>query len=177
MPKDLVIDTNVLVHASNSKEKWQEESVKLIEHLLNSDEVMRVDPVFTGDPSTNTSYVGYEYLKHLRSGMIGYSFISLMAASKRIVPCSRATHSSKTRAINQCMTNNHDRVFIKVAINSDSKILVTHDFTDFAKNKRTYLHQKFELKVIVAKEYPKSKFTAANRGIAEMGAEGTEAQQ
>ena len=150
---DLVIDTNVLVHASNGDELRQEESVELLTYLLSSTEVICIDPEYTGHETTNTSYIGYEYLKHLKIGMLGYAFLTTMAQNQRISEVSSTVPVATTRKINQCMANNHDRVFIKVAINSNDKILVTHDFTDFAVDKRKHLKKTLQIIVVVASEF------------------------
>lgn len=154
MPQDLVIDTNVLVHASNDKEDRQIDSVELINYLLTSTELICVDEGFSTNETFNSSYIGYEYLKHLKNGMLGYAFVVQMALNKRISEVSGRTKAHTTRAINQCMSNNHDRVFIKVAINSIEKILITHDFTDFAESKRTHLKKAFAIDVFVASDIP-----------------------
>lgn len=151
---DLVLDTNVLVHASNDDEERQIDSVQLITYLLGSSELMCVDTGFDTNETLNKSYVGYEYLKHLKNGMLGYAFVVQMAQTKRICEVARQTTAHITRAINQCMSNNHDRVFIKVAINSNDKILITHDFTDFATSKRTHLKKTFGIDVLVAADIP-----------------------
>ena len=151
---DLVVDTNVLVHASNDEEERQIDSVQLINYLLGSTELICVDTGFDTNETLNKSYVGYEYLKHLKNGMLGYAFVVQMAQTRRICEVTRQTKAHTNRAINQCMSNNHDRVFIKVAINSNDKILITHDFTDFAASKRTHLKKTFGIEVLVAGDLP-----------------------
>ena len=151
---DLVVDTNVLVHASNDAEERQADSVQLITYLLGSTELICVDPGFDIDETFNKSYVGYEYLKHLKNGMLGYAFVVQMAQSRRISEVSRQVNAHTSKAINKCMSNNHDRVFIKVAMNSNDKILLTHDFTDFAVKKRTHLKTTFGIDVLVASDVP-----------------------
>ena len=150
MPKDLVIDTNVLVHANSDEEKRQQSSIDLITYLLSSSEVICVDMGFDLNEALNTSYVAYEYLKHLKYGMLGYTLIVALAQNRRIIEVPRNTPAHTTRKINQCMSNNHDRVFVKVAINSSNKTLVSHDFTDFAVSKREYLNKIFNIEVLVA---------------------------
>lgn len=150
---DLVIDTNVLVHASSGDAIRQEESVDLLTYLLSSTELICLDPEYTGHETTNTSYIGHEYLNHLKFGMLGYAFLTSMAQNQRILEISSSVPVAITRKINQCMANNHDRVFIKVAINSNNKTLVTHDFTDFADAKRKHLKKTFQIIVVVASEY------------------------
>jgi hypothetical protein len=154
---DLVLDTNVLVHASNDREDRQIDSVQLITYLLASTELICVDTGFDTNETVNKSYVGYEYLKHLKNGMLGYAFVVQMALNKRICEVTRQTKVNTTRAINQCMSNNHDKVFIKVAVNSNDKILITHDFTDFALSKRTHLKKTLGIDILVASDIPDEK--------------------
>lgn len=85
--------------------------------------------------------------------MLGYSFVAKMASSKRISEISHSSNASISRAINKCLSNKHDRIFLKVAINSIGKILVSHDFTDFSIDKRKFIRKTFETEIITAKDY------------------------
>ena len=151
---DLVVDTNVLVHASNDEEDRQMDSVQLITYLLSSTELICVDNGFDTNETLNKSIIGYEYLEHLKNGMLGYAFVVQMALNKRICEVQRKIPVQTTKAINKCMSNKHDIVFIKVAINSSDKKLITHDFTDFADDKRTHLKKSFGVQVLVASDIP-----------------------
>lgn len=153
MAIDVVLDTNVLLHASNNQESRQEDSIKLLMYLLESSELICVDPKFTTSETTNASIIGYEYLTYLKYGMLGYSFVAKMASSKRICEISHSTEISVSRAINQCLSNKHDKIFLKVAINSTEKILVSHDFKDFTLEKRKFIRRNFEAEIIAAKDY------------------------
>lgn len=150
---DLVVDTNVLVHANNEAEDRQLSSLEFINYLLDSTELICIDEGFDMDEGQNRSYIGHEYLKHLRNGDPGYTLIVRLAQSKRISEISRTTSAQTTKKINQCLANNHDRVFIKVATNSTSKILLSHDFADFSVDKRTHIRKTFGVKVIEASEF------------------------
>lgn len=152
MPQDLVIDTNVLVHANNEKEKRQQESFDLLTYLIGSTESIYLDEGFDLNETLNKSYIGYEYLKHLKFGMLGYVLITVLAQSKRIREVPDKVHAHTSKCINQCMQNNHDRVFIKVTINSPDKVLVTHDFTDFSKSKRKHLKKTVGIDILVASD-------------------------
>ncbi len=154
MPTDLVVDTNVLVHANNPEELRQEYSINLINYLLSSTEVICIDEGFDFNEAVNSSYIGYEYLLNLKNGMLGYTLISILAQTKRISEISRNTSSHVTKAINQCTVNKHDRVFIKVTINSNNKVLISHDFMDFDTNKRKHLKKTFKIDVLVAEDIP-----------------------
>ena len=155
MRPDLVIDTNVLVHASNPGESRQQECIDLINYLLESSEQICLDEGFDFSENLNKSHIGYEYIKHLKHGMLGHVLIVSMAQSKRVVEVSKTVPAGIAGKINQSIVNKHDRVFIKVALNSESRILISNDFTDFSKSKRKHIRKEIGVQVVVPNEYDK----------------------
>ena len=154
MPINLVIDTNVLVHANNPKESRQQASIDMIKYILSSTEIICIDEGFVLSEALNRSFIGYEYLKHLKVGMLGYTFISIIAQNKRIKQVPKKANATISRKINQCMSNIRDRTYVNVAYNSTDKILITHDYTDFAIPKRKHLGREFGINVVEAKDIP-----------------------
>jgi predicted nucleic acid-binding protein len=150
MPTDIIIDTNVLVHANNKNEIRQQASIDMIKYLLDSEELLCIDQGFSFNEAQNRSFIGYEYLKHLKIGMLGYIFISTIAQRKRIKQVAKNADAAISRKINKCMSNIRDRTYLNVAYNSSDKILVTHDYSDFSISKRKYINKEFEIKVFDA---------------------------
>src|SRR5689334_4111585 len=130
MPSDLVIDTNVLLHAENHAEQRQAAALELIQCLLASNIAICVDEGFDPDQARNRSAIAGEYLLRLRFGSIGLNLVSTLASTGRVRQLPRRPETAKARRINQLLRNTYDRAFLGVACNSQDKILVSHDFED-----------------------------------------------
>lgn len=153
---DIVIDTNVLMHANNSEEARQQDSIDLINYLLSSTEFICVDEGFVYNETQNRSLIGSEYIKHLKNGSLGYSLIVQVALQQRIREKSRNAPAHISKKINQCISHekSRDKTFLKVAYNSIEKTLVTHDREDFSNQKRTYILNTFGIKILDAGQVP-----------------------
>jgi predicted nucleic acid-binding protein len=131
MIDDIVIDTNILVHADNNEEPRQEHCIAIIDKLYNSQQFLCMDEGFDVVESKNSSFIGYEYMKHLRFGMQGYALILKLVQEDRLRFVPKTIPASINNKINRTGIKKSDRVFVKVSFNSDNKILVTHDYEDF----------------------------------------------
>ena len=136
MLDDLVVDTNVFVHASNPGVTYCAEAMNLMTALERVSTVLRVDEGFDPDPARNRSLIMGEYLEYLQIGMLAYAFVSTWANTGRIIPASSCVVPAVGRRINQIIRNKRDRTFLKVAMNSDDRFLCSHDFNDFSRRKR-----------------------------------------
>lgn len=153
MNGDIVIDTNVLVHANNPEVPRQGDSINFIENLLASELEICVDEGFNIIESNNRSHIGHEYHTHLVFGMLGFAFLAQMAQSNRIKIISKKVNQKIDKMLKQRISNNGDKVFVKITINSSKKILISHDFDDFPKNIRSFLKDSFDIEVLTASEY------------------------
>jgi predicted nucleic acid-binding protein len=123
---DVVIDTNVLMHAQNPTQDLFSDAVELVEAMRNCNTILRVDPGFRDD-DTNTSRIGHEYRERLVPGSAAYAVVSELAASERVkeVPIRLPPHVR--RQVNQRIRDARDRTFVMVAMKSDEQVLVSHD--------------------------------------------------
>lgn len=148
---DLVVDTCTLVHA-NSKTKYQEYSIELINRLLLNQTLLIVDEGFDLNEESNRSYIGLEYIKHLAPGMLGHSLLQHLAASDRFKFVSNKVPNTTKNRIEQLIRNKKDRMFLRISLNSDEKKLVSHDYTDYQKNKRKTIKHEMDVAIIDASE-------------------------
>jgi predicted nucleic acid-binding protein len=148
MLADVVIDTNVLMHAANPQEPTRDEALSFLERLRTVKTSICVDKGF-GMKGANTSRIGHEYRTHLTPGSPGYAFIVFVATNQRLKMLSGAVEVAIARKINQRVPKPSDRVFIRVAINSESKKLASHDFADFTRDTRQFLSKENGIKVQV----------------------------
>jgi hypothetical protein len=134
---DLVIDTNVFVHAQNPSEQRCASSLSFLESLLSASATsLCVDQGFSSDLETNKSHIGGEYLNNLRAGSFALNVIVTLASTRRIRQVARRAPQASAKKINQLLRNKRDRIFLSVAFNSLDKILVSHDYQDFQNEKR-----------------------------------------
>lgn len=150
---DIVLDTNVLVHATTGDAKFQGMSIKLLEYLNGSTELICVDEGFSIEDD-NSSLIGSEYFKHLKNGMIGYSFVVSILQSRRIKECPAGIPAHVSQKVNQCISHEkpRDKTFIRIAFNSIDKVLVSHDYEDFDSKKRKYIKREFGVCIVDADE-------------------------
>jgi hypothetical protein len=150
---DVVIDTNVLMHCSDPREPRQQASLELTKCLLSGAAHLCVDEGFDLNSGKNASHIGHEYIKHLRFGMPGYHFVTEIAKRSRLKPLPmRAGDAGVRRKVNQLIRNRTDRCFLGVAHNSASRVLVSHDFTDFPVPKRTTIRADLDVSVLECTE-------------------------
>ena len=75
MPEDIVIDTNVLVHAGNPGVDHFEPALQLLEWLSQEPVAMCTDPGWSMDEARNRSHIMSEYFEHLRFGSPGMAVV------------------------------------------------------------------------------------------------------
>lgn len=148
---DIVIDTNILMHANNNEEATQEDCIALINYLLNSTELVCIDTAI----DVNQSRILHEYIDKLRTpGTTGRNFVERMLQWQRFKPVSKSVNQRKTKIINQNINHNknEDKIFVKVTCNSVEKLLVSHDFEDFQNWKRDLFNDELEIQIVTASE-------------------------
>jgi predicted nucleic acid-binding protein len=125
---DIVIDTNVFVHAENEAEADCEPSRRLISGLLATTTCLCFDEGFDLDEAKNKSLIAGEYLEHLPAGALAFALIEHCAASDRIRLISTSIRQAEVRrAIDRLVVDPTDRKFVRVARKSRERLLVTHD--------------------------------------------------
>jgi predicted nucleic acid-binding protein len=149
---DVVIDTNVLKHASNPQEQLCSAARGLANRILDTAVKICVDEGFDVIPSKNRSLIGHEYLTHIRFGSFAYAFIVKLISDNRVRTLSKNVGTRASKIICQRVRKPADRVFIRIAVNSDEKVLVSHDFADFSQPKRDSFRQDLDVTIITALE-------------------------
>ena len=150
MLEDIVIDTNVLMHAQNPDEPRFSDARQLIEHMLACLTALCVDRGFNVHPARNQSKIGAEYLDKLQPGSLGFALIVSLVEACRLKQTDRLPPHAVSRAINQLISNRRDRTFVGVSYNSTERVLVSHDYQDFQPAKRTVIRRNLGVRVIDA---------------------------
>jgi predicted nucleic acid-binding protein len=148
MLSDLVIDTNVLLHASNPNDPNFVRAKVFLETLLSVSTILCVEEGFSPDRASNRSYIMGEYLDFLRAGTLGLAVIQTLAAKERIKGVERAVDEREAKKIRQRVYDKTDRIFVKVALNTKERVLVSHDFTHFANHVRSSLERDIGVSII-----------------------------
>ena len=152
MLNDIVIDTNVFVHASDASSPKFVASKALAKRMLEVETLLIVDEGFSANESKNKSPIVYEYFEKLRFGMYGfYVLVELFSGERVSSPEIEITHQTK-RAIVQIIRNKTDQKFLAVSVASKNKVLVSHDYTDFQVGKRIFIKRAFSTDVLTAEE-------------------------
>lgn len=152
MIADIVVDTNVFVHANNADDaERQQHSLAFLEALRASNTCLCVDEGFDYvNEAKNRSRIASEYLQHIRGGMYGQYLLQLLAASGRIVVVAARVPRQVSKKISQRVPNRGDCVFIRVAHNSQGKSLVSHDRRDFSARVRKTLRDEIGVECLHA---------------------------
>jgi len=151
MLKDMVLDTNVFVHADMPKERRRKDSRTLLKKLLAGTMCLRVDSGFSMNESKNKSLIGHEYIKHVRFPMLGYQvLVSLGNAGRIRTATTKITEAERKARDRLGLAKPGDRRMITIAIKSESGILVSHDEADFTKARRKTIKREFSVEVIDA---------------------------
>jgi hypothetical protein len=152
MMVDIVIDTNVLVHAGAPSEPRMAEAFDLVRRLIAVETLLCVDNGFDADRDRNRSLIAAEYYGKLRYGSPGLGLLAHLAQNHRLRFLPRMAERSQQRKINQMIRKPRDKTFLSVASNSTERVLVSHDFEDFQAKKRPDIKKYLGVAVICASE-------------------------
>lgn len=127
MLADVVVDTDVLMHADNEDSADRDASRDLIARLRASATALCFDPGFDLDEARNKSGIAGEYFDHLAHGSVGLALVEECALTGRVRSIATRVAPDVNRAIRQLVWDPTDHKFVKVAINSEERVLVTHN--------------------------------------------------
>jgi hypothetical protein len=152
MLADIVVDTNVFVHAHNPNHAFSNDSRELASALLapGNATALRVDPGFDPVEANNRSRIVGEYLEKLVPGMIGYHLVQALAADGRVRPVDASKDKNVKAAVRKLVKDPSDRVFLLTTLMSVAKVLVTHDDHAFPDSVRSDCGQTWAVNVCEA---------------------------
>lgn len=151
MLEDLVIDTNVFLHADDPRQGDRQVDAKaLLDRLLEVSTCLAVDEGFDVDPARNRSHIGHEYLTYLTGVSTGMQVVVALATNDRLKVTPKRVDQPVRDKIKQLIKEKTDRPFLAVACNTASRKLCSHDFTDFQKSKRKTISKDLNVDVCEA---------------------------
>jgi hypothetical protein len=132
------------------QEPRREHAHQLLTLLQQRTTRLCLDEGFDLNEARNRSHIGAEYLQHLSFGMLGYAVVAHLAASDRIKTISRQVPPAVGKRIRDAVWSPPDRIYVRVAFNSDEKLLVSHDITDIPQASRNRLRAEIAVDVLEA---------------------------
>jgi predicted nucleic acid-binding protein len=132
------------MHADNPASGRQEDSVELIELLYGNSTLVNVD---------DRGQILWEYQEYLAKCPAASAFVAKMLQFGRVSRVAVRQRIEDARWIGRNVSDPLDKVFLKVAKNSSSSDLVSHDFDDFPSRKRQKIRDRLSVSVLTAREY------------------------
>lgn len=137
----IVIDTNVLVHSCNPENEFFGSSIELIELMRNSDFFLCVDEGLSIIEARNSSRIWSEYNAHIPISSLATELLTELLINGRVTDFPTKVPVQILKKINQSITDNTDRIFVKVAYNAECDSLVSHDYVAFPDRVRSELRK------------------------------------
>lgn len=149
--KDVVVDTNVFVHAQERSSPHFLGAARFVAALMGANTDLCLDRDFEFDDSTRPgSLIGAEYLKHLLPQSYGYTALAVMLAAGRFKAVGTKVPQRARQWSDQQIGKKRDRTFFRVAVMSEDKTLVSHDETDFSPRIRRGASKAFSVDICLA---------------------------
>jgi hypothetical protein len=171
MLTDIVIDTNVFLHAQNPTEKGFKAAGIFLQLLLAADTELCVDGVFDTN-APHLSLIAHEYLTMIRPVGAGYAVLVQLLQSGRVkmnVSVKCAPHLRRM-VVSLIPNDSRDRTFVFVACNSANHILVSHDWVDFKSHVREQI--KHDLDVAIEEAADASERLSVHKSVESQTSDG-----
>lgn len=149
---EIVVDTNVWIHAGNAGVTYHQEALEFCERLQQSDEHICFD--ISDTRLSPFSMILEEYLERVVHGTYGAYLIAHLLKSGRFLPTIDSLTDSQRSTIGALLSQNaRDRTFAVTARSSSCHSLISHDFVDFTDHVRTELWRKIRLRCETSREF------------------------
>lgn len=145
--RDVVVDTNVFVHANDSNQRYNSSAAAFLRNLQDSRCLLCVDEILDLSGSGNKSFIGQEYIDHIRFGSFSYIVLYSIIQNNLIKSIPRKEIAKHKQKVCKWIRNKTDRIFLCVSVVSDSKTLVSNDFVDFQVRKRADIRKKWGVEI------------------------------
>lgn len=149
---DLVIDTNVFAHTGNPNIAEHVSAMALCAALAKTELAISTDPGFSFVEASNLSKIGHEYLTHIPATCLGYFVLVELAQNQRLKQRSRKVATAARHAIDELVHDVSDRVFVRVALNTELRVLISNDHAGYPLNTRKELSRRISVNVHASNE-------------------------
>jgi predicted nucleic acid-binding protein len=148
MADDIVIDTNVLLHASDTRQEFHGDCLQFLTFMIECETKICLDNGWHPVEAKNRSKIMSEYLRFVQHGTVAHALMALLAQSMRIKVITTRVDQRSSKAINAYVRDPTDRCFVKVALNSQGRLLVSHDFAAMNAHCRKMLRDSISVDVV-----------------------------
>jgi hypothetical protein len=133
VPTDIVVDTNVFMHAGDPYVKFFDGARAFVEALYSANTLLCIDiPRADSTPSHGASLIWAEYERKMKTTTYGMAVLAKLASTKRISWLSRDVGAAINKEIRALVPRNtRDKTFVRVAYHSIDKLFVSNDSSDF----------------------------------------------
>lgn len=150
--RDIVVDTNVFVHAQDRTSEYFVSAAQFVAALLGGETRLCLDKEFDFDnPGQPGSLIGAEYGKHLQPQSYGHVALAVLLATGRFRAIGTKVSDAARKWSDEEIKKKRDRTFFRVAALSAEKTLVSHDKDDFPAAVRRAAQKKFSVNICEAK--------------------------
>lgn len=124
---DIVVDTNIWIHAGNPGVDEYEDALRFVIALKASRVAICFESGASPSEAKNESKILSEYYAQVQGSGVGRQVLTYMLANSRWTTVDPKVPHDQHRAINRNVNDPSDRIFARVATKSAGKRLVTHD--------------------------------------------------
>lgn len=150
MLADIVVDTNVLMHAGNPDlaGNYFEPAVEFLAALRAATTLLCIDKFAGG-----SSLIAAEYLHTLPVQSFGRELVVALLVSQRVTEVSdKVDNATRQFVKKQVPRNSRDQRFVRVTHNTNDKVLVSHDFADMPPKVRQAIRNRLDIDIVTAAE-------------------------
>jgi len=149
---ELVVDTNIFLHASNEGVKYCDSARSLLKVIIQNDIAICVDDVYDSNPARTTSRIGSEYERYITPGTHGHTMLLTIINSGKIKQIEKKKYNTQKRILTRIIRDKTDLVFVVISIGVAGQTLASNDFEDLSQRKRLTINNKFGVSIVTSIE-------------------------
>lgn len=150
---DVVIDTNVLSHASNTTHPYHQSALEIIKWLQSSSSVLWVlDDQGKMAPKIETSLLASEYFATLPPQSLPLTVLARYLSFGRVSFAKRPSQADQKKLQKIVPRNKCDRAVLGAAVGSQDKVLLSNDEKDFHASAREESNKCWSVSVLLSSE-------------------------
>ena len=150
--EDIVVDTNIWMHASNPDVDTFIDALEFVLSLKRSPTLLCFDTGASINEAENRSKILSEYRAHIGDSGVGSHVLAHLLNSGRWTDIDPKVVSSQRKVILQNIPDSSDHIFAKVATNSKCRSLISHDYTAFHQKCKAALKAACKVRVLTCSE-------------------------
>lgn len=145
---DVVIDANIFGNAIDVRCLSQGTAIDTLTALLSSSRSLALDDTGGSAPASETSHLYLEYQPFVHPGSVGAAILTKIALQGRLIYFPSCTHEERKQIEKLIPRNKKDRRVLGIGVASESRLIVTNDFSDFDVVVRKKVKKQFKVNII-----------------------------